>query len=64
MNNIFKQSTVNAIVRLHLSNQNFQFYCATIAYHVGLNAESNHSVEGLQLRLEDMSIFLDFEVID
>ena len=31
--------------------------CATIAYHVGLIAESNCSVEGLQLRLEDMSIF-------
>ena len=43
-----------------ISNQNFQFYCATIADHVGLIAESNRSVEGLQLRLEDMSIFLRF----
>ena len=34
-----------------------QFYCATIAYHVELNAESNRTVEGLQLRLEDMSSF-------
>ena len=35
-------------------------YCATIAYYVGLNAESNRTAEGLQLRLEDMSIFLRF----
>ena len=27
-------------------------HCATIAYHVESNAESNLSVEGLQLRLE------------
>ena len=50
--------------KLHLSNQNFQFYCATIAYHVGLNAESNRTVEGLQLRLEICQFFLDYEVID
>ena len=37
-----------------------QFYCATIAYHVELNAESNRSVEGLQLTLKEMSIFLRF----
>ena len=35
----------------------FHFYCATIAYHVELNAESNHSVEGLQLRLEEIVKF-------
>ena len=30
---------------------------------MGLNAECNRLVAGLQLRLEDMSIFLNFEVI-
>ena len=29
-------------------------YCATIAYQVELNAESNRPVEGLQLRLEEV----------
>ena len=43
-------------------HDNFLCYCATIAYHVGLIAESNRSVEGLQLRL--CQFFLDFEVID
>ena len=46
-------------ILITLSNQNFQFYCATIAYHVGLIAESNRPVEGLQLRLEDMFGFLN-----
>ena len=48
------------LVAFILNNQNFQFYCTTIAYHVGLNAESNRPVAELQLRLEDMSIFLRF----
>ena len=39
-----------------VSNENFQYYCATIAYHVELNAESNRSVEELQLRLLELSV--------
>ena len=33
-----------------------------MAYHVGLNAEFNRPVAGLQLRLEGMSFFLRFEL--
>ena len=35
----------------------FHFHCPKIAYHVELNAESNRSVEGLQLRLEEVVNF-------
>ena len=41
-----------------ISNQNFQFYCATIAYHVELNGESK-SVECGSIS----QFFLDFELI-
>ena len=30
---------------------------SSVAYHVGLNAESNRPEEGLQLRLADKSVF-------
>ena len=36
--------------------------CATIAYHVELNAEYNRPVAGLQLRLEVLVYFSEFRI--
>ena len=52
-----------AYQKLHLSNQNFQFYCTTIAYHVELNAEPLGAGITAETGRSSQS-FLDFEVID